>query len=233
MAPQQVLITRPEPGASELAAELRGLAGAIVSPLMRIEMREVVVPEGTRALVLTSANGARALGPWRGGPRLAWCVGDRTAAEAAALGYEARSAGGDADALVALLAARGAGPLLHVRGTHARGEVAARLTAAGLPCAEAVAYDQPFVPLTRAARAALAGPDPLVVPLYSPRAARRLAELAGNAAAPLHIIALSPAVAAAAHPLGPALVAERPDARAMLNAVLRRLADDGSGLDRR
>ena len=227
MTPQQVLITRPEPGASELA---RALGGGIVSPVMRVAPRELALPEGLAGLVLTSANGVRALGGR--GPRLAWCVGDRTAAEAEAAGYEAHSAGGDSDALVALIAAHGAGPLLHVRGAHARGDVAARLTAAGVPCAEAVAYDQPFVPLTAEAEAALAGTAPLLVPLYSPRAAARLAVLARNAAAPLHVVAMSPAVARAARPLGPARVAERPDADAMLLTVRECLANDPPGLDR-
>ena len=226
MLPQQVLITRPEPGATALA---RAIGGGIVSPLMEIVARPVALPGGAEP-IFTSANGVRAVGSGRG---RAWCVGDRTAEAARAAGFDAVSAGGDAEALVAcvLAAARGAA-LVHVRGAHARGDVAARLTAAGLTCAETVAYDQPERPLTAEAEAALAGDVPLVVPLYSPRGARLLSRHAGNIRAPLDILALSAAVAEAAAPLGRAETAPRPDGAAMLSMIGARLRQAGPGLDR-
>ena len=235
MGRQQVLVTRPEPGAGELARAVEGMgARAVVSPLMSLVPLPFDVPSGLAGLIVTSRSGARALGRWRmGRPRRAWCVGERTERELRDLGYEALAVGGDAETLAGRLPGLAEGPLLHVRGVHARGDVAARLSASGLPCAEAIAYDQPALPLTQEARTALAGPDALIVPLYSPRAARLLirgiAEMDGNARAPLHIVAMSDAVAREAP--GPAQIAARPDAEAMLEAIAARLARGGAGLD--
>jgi uroporphyrinogen-III synthase len=115
------------------------------------------------------------------------------------------------------------GPFLHARGREARGEVAARLRAAGIGCVEAVVYDQVALPLSAEAQALLAGDAPVLVPLFSPMSAARLAAaLAGiPLRAPLLVAAMSPAVSAAwtgPAPLGLA-VARRPDAPAMLDAL--------------
>lgn len=147
-------------------------------------------------MIFTSETGVEAAvaGGWSL-PRTAYCVGDRTAQAAQAAGFAARSAGGDATALVALLTGeRPPGRLLHLRGAEARGDVAATLTAAGIPTDEAVVYDQKEQPLTDAARALLCGDAPVIVPLFSPRSAR-LFVAAGDWRAPLWIAALSPTVA--------------------------------------
>lgn len=225
MLPQQVLITRPEPGASELA---RAIGGGIVSPLMEIVLRPAALPEGAEP-IFTSVNGVRAVGAGRG---RAWCVGERTAEAAEAAGFDAVAGRGDADGLVAYVAARAGRPLIHVRGAHARGDVAARLRAAGHDCAEMIAYDQPERPLTAEAIAALSGSEPLVVPLYSPRAAQLLSRHAGNIRARLDILALSAAVAEAAAPLGIAETAARSEGAAMLALIEGRLRQAGAGLDR-
>jgi len=157
----------------------------------------------------------------------AWCVGAHTAAVARTLGFAATAAGADAEALVAALSARPpAAPLLHPRGVHARGDIAARLSAAGIPTAEVVVYDQRALPLSPAALAAAAGSAPLVVPLFSPRTAALAAAGLRGAAAPLRAAAISPAVAEAWARAGgtPAAVAVRPDAAAMLALTARLLA---------
>ncbi|MDP7310868.1 MAG: uroporphyrinogen-III synthase, partial [Alphaproteobacteria bacterium] len=60
----RALITRPREDAEELAQELRrrGLI-PVLAPLLTIRNRAGVVPQldGVQALLLTSANGARAL----------------------------------------------------------------------------------------------------------------------------------------------------------------------------
>jgi uroporphyrinogen-III synthase len=178
--------------------------------------------------VFTSAEGAQHFAA--GDPRRdlpAWCVGAHTAAVARGLGFDAADAGADADALVAALAARPpAAPLLHARGVHSRGDVAARLSAAGLPTAEVVVYDQRSLPLSPAARAAAASSAPLVVPLFSPRTAALAALVLRDAAAPVRAAAISPAAAAAWARAGgrPAAVAARPDAATMLALTGRLLA---------
>jgi uroporphyrinogen-III synthase len=150
-----------------------------------------------------------------------FAVGDATAQAARRAGLRVQVAGGDAQALLRHLAAvRPAGPLLHVRGEHARGDVAARLCQTGLETREVVLYRQILLPPNDAARRALRGSAPVVVPLFSPRTAEQFAAQ-HTGRAPLYIAAMSRAVAdKVAHlPVRRLLVAERPDAPAMLNAL--------------
>ena len=230
-----VLLTRPLPQGARFAAMLRDRFGPglriVASPLLAPALRPGPPPPGPfAAVILTSETGARAAARWRDGlPRLAWCVGDRTAEVAAEGGFRARSAAGDADALVAaILADPPPGPVLHLRGGDSRGDVAARLAAAGLPARDLVVYDQRAQPLTDEAAALLTGAAPVLAPLFSPRTAARLAAERDRLAlpAPLVLVALSAAVAGAAPPRAGdrAILAARPDAAAMLEAVAAGLA---------
>ncbi|KUF10190.1 uroporphyrinogen-III synthase [Pseudoponticoccus marisrubri] len=235
MAAPVLLMTRPEPAAREVIAALRARGldfRAVISPLIGIAVTGPLPDTaGLRGLVITSANGVRA---WcaLGGPRdlPVFAVGDATARTAREAGMVADSAGGDAAALVARLSAqRPAAPLCHLRGRHARGDVAARLSAAGIETREAVIYDQPEQPLSAEARAALDGDSPVVAPLYSPRTATLMAQMlaARPPKAPLCVAAMSETVAkplAALHNRS-LRIAARPDSDAMLDAVAGLLAD--------
>ncbi|MFP4571067.1 uroporphyrinogen-III synthase [Rhodosalinus sp.] len=224
-----LLLTRPAEASERFAAQLRGVLGArtpkvLIAPLMRLDYAGRL-PEMTRVagLIFTSANGVRAYAV-AGGPRdlPAWAVGDATAEAARRAGIPARAAGGDARALLDLMVReRPPGPLLHVRGEHARGDVARKLRVAGLDTRETVLYRQILLPLGDAARAALEGRAPVVVPLFSPRTAVQFATQHGGRA-PLLVAAMSEAVAReVAHlPAVRLLTAERPDAPAMLRAVV-------------
>lgn len=225
----RLLLTRPWAASRRFLAACEAARGApipaILGPVLEIRPVEVRLPDPPAALILTSENGASRAGELRLGPLRAWCVGPRTAAVARAGGLEVVEAGPNAEGLVAaLLAARPQGPLLHLRGEHARGDVAGRLRAAGLDAREAVAYRQEALPPTPEARAALDGGNPLVAPLFSPRSAALLA--AWSPRAPLHVAAMSGAVAAAARPLAPASLrtAPSPEAGAMVEATLDALA---------
>jgi uroporphyrinogen-III synthase len=224
----RLLLTRPLPAARRFLSALEAAHGgpvpAIISPVLEIRPVPVVLPRRPAALILTSENGAARLGELGLGGLPAWCVGPRTAAVARDQGAQVIEARPDAEGLLtALLGTRPSGPLLHLRGEHARGDLAARLRAAGLPAEEAVAYRQEALPPTPEAQAALAGPGPLVVPLFSPRSAMLLG--GWNLRAPLRVVALSDAVAGAAAPLGPVrlLVAAAPDGAAMVELTLQAL----------
>ncbi len=205
-----LLITRPDAAAARFLADLRPACAvpfvAVVSPLIGIAAVLADVPQaGLTAIVVTSENGAEraaSLGLPRGMP--AFCVGARTAEVVRNGGFVPIVAGGNADALVAMILSRGVrGRLLHLRGAHVRGDVAARLQGPGLRCDEAVVYDQVEQPLSADARAALAGPGPVVAPLFSPRTVSILARNLPFMA-PVHVIAISAAVADAAAILRPA-----------------------------
>lgn len=211
----RILLTRPQAQSLRFAESL-GLP-CLISPLMAPRFLTPVVPPHA-AVILTSETGAEAAARLVA-PTFAFCVGDRTASTARSLGFQASSAAGDAEALIAHILAAPVSPLLHLRGREARGEIAARLTSAGVPTAEAVAYAQEEQPLSPEALAALHGTAPLILPLFSPRSATLLARVVPRA--PLTVVAMSAAVAEAARGLDPdPLIATRPDAAAMREATL-------------
>jgi uroporphyrinogen-III synthase len=220
-----LLMTRPKAASERFAAELRaeGLRfRTVISPLFSIEVAEVL-PQvaGIRGLIFTSANGVRS---WQalGGPTdlPVYAVGSATAQAAGAAGMQAHSAEGDVDTLCRwLIAHEPPTPLLHVHGRHVRGDLAAQLSQGGLPCSDAVVYDQPSVPLSAEARAALAGDAPVIAPVFSPRTGFLLLE--EGAKAPLLVAAMSEAVAKALAPLHKRKmkVARRPESDAMREVV--------------
>lgn len=217
MTPTLVL-TRPAPQSDEIAAALGGSVPVIVSPVMRI-MAADACPDLSvyDGIVLTSANALGFAPALSGKP--AWCVGKRTAAAAEEAGADVRLAARDADDLV--LRFNGVGPLIHLRGAHARGQIAERLNAAGIETDEAVIYRQEALDLTPDARAALAGDASVVLPLYSPRSARLVAAQIGKLGPALVAIAMSDAVARAwQESTGHAAeVADAPTGDAMLGAI--------------
>ena len=223
-----VLLTRPESEAQHFAEALIRRFGAkvrpVIAPLMAVEFLTPVLPRGPfAAVVFTSSAGVEgAMRLTADLPRLAWCVGAKTAARAEAAGFHARSADGDAEALIAaILADPPRGRLLHLRGEATQGAVAERLTAAGTATEAAVVYRQTPQPLPPQARGLLRLEGPVIVPLFSPRSAALFADAAGDARADLHLVAMSAAVAVAARDLPPAslTLAARPDAGAMLDAI--------------
>ena len=230
------MITRPREDARAVVEELaaRGI-DSMVEPVLEI------VPlatgdldlDGVQAVLVTSANGARALGATsqRDIPVLA--VGDATAAAARDAGFAAVAvAGGDVAALAALAAERcnpGAGPLVHVSGSAVAGDLAGRLAARGFTVRREVLYEaRAASALSRDATAALSGGDVDAVLLYSPRTAeafvalvRRAGLVAGLRRA--RALCLSGAVADAARGIAwrEVCVAARPDQTVLLDLVGR------------
>ena len=223
-----VLLTRPAAQSASFAqsmqARVEGLR-VIVSPLMTTVFLTVTLPKDPlQGVVLTSQTGAEAAGRLRTQlPDLAYCVGDRTAQVAREAGFRVQSAQGDAEALLALILREKPQALIHLRGREARGDLAQRLSAAGVFTQERVVYAQDAQPLSDEAVAVLSGKAPVLVPLFSPRSAEILgAAWQGLAThAPLVVVAISQAVAEAAAfcPTKPVLSAH-PDAPSMLDAVL-------------
>ncbi|WP_245834303.1 uroporphyrinogen-III synthase [Yoonia maricola] len=225
-----VILTRPKAQSESFAAELRaGWDGPpvdiIVSPLIEIVSVKVTCP-APDAVIFTSANGVSASGQF-GLPQglNAWCVGPKTAKLAHDAGFDPIVGPGDADGLVAdVIAARPKGKLAHIRGMHARGDISIRLNAAGITCADVVAYDQKALALTPEAKSTIAAQNTVIFPLFSPRSATILNDK-GPFVAPTLVIALSEAVKSAVSPniSRQITVADRPDGSAMLAAVLEML----------
>ncbi len=233
-APQKirVIVTRPEPDASAFAAMLaaRGMT-AILSPVLRIELREIANEiGGAAAVAFTSANGVRsylAAGGDRG--LRAFAVGAATAAAARAGGLETvHSGAGDVAALARQIVDGGdcgSADILHVVGRDEAGDLVGALAARGLRARRVIGYAaEPVGDLSGEAIDALKRGG-ASVSLFSARSARLLRAatagarldgfLGGNNAA-----CLSAAVAAAAgEGWRLKLVATRPDAAALIDAI--------------
>ncbi len=229
----RVMITRPREDARPLAEALtaRGVE-TLIEPMLEI-VRVVgarIDLAGVQAVLLTRANGARALAAAtevRDVTVLA--VGAATAAAAAGFA-RVEAAGGDV-AAVADLAASGcapaAGVLVHVAGSHVAGDLAGRLTKRDFTLRRETLYTaERAAALSDAAVAALRQGAIDAVLLFSPRTACSFVTLAARASvtadlAHVRALCLSAAVAEAAGTVAwRALdVAVRPDQEALLALV--------------
>lgn len=241
----RVLITRPEREATALATALHARGHVpVIAPLFRLDFLHppagfAEALAGCQAVLLTSANGARALAEasaQRSKPILA--VGDTTAATAEGLGFTSvTSAAGDSAALTQLgrerLAAT-AGPLLHVSGVDVAGELAPELASAGFEVRRFALYEARAVTdLPDSARAALEARALDVATFFSPRAAElfaRLAAAAGLSETCRNVTALAISPAALAPllilPFKAAVAAAKPSRQAVLDEI-DRLAEAG------
>ena len=241
----RVLITRPEREAVTLATALsqRGHV-PVIAPLFRLEILHPPADfsaslAACQAVLLTSANGARALAEaseQRGRPILS--VGDTTAATAEGLGFNAvTSAAGDGAALVELVRQRldpKAGPLVHVGGVDLALDLGEALSRHGFDVRRFALYDaRAESVLPDSARAALQARALDAATFFSPRAASQFAKLVGEAGLAdslrsVTAIGISPAVLA---PLGKlpfkaTVSAARPTRQAVLDEI-DRLAEAG------
>lgn len=196
----RALVTRPMEDATPLVAALRRRGiDSLVEPMLSI----VPLPDPAidldhvQALVVTSANGARAFAAaCRRRDLPVYAVGDASAAVARELGFaRVESAAGDVVALADLVARRadpGAGALCHTAGGVGAGDLAGRLGALGFTVRRARLYEaRPAEAFSRRLRAALRRlrdddrPAPAArlrwVLFFSPRTAATFVSLSGAA----------------------------------------------------
>lgn len=186
---RRVCVTRAEPGASATAVRLIAHGcEPLVAALSQIEPVQALGedPAAAAAFAVTSANAVRAfcaVSSLRDRPVFA--VGDATAAAAREAGFGAVfSADGDVDALAGLIADRwrpGDGPIWHLRGEAAAGDLAGALSALGFAVQEAVVYRAvAAATLPAALDHALAARTIDAILFHAPAAARIFAHLAGG-----------------------------------------------------
>jgi uroporphyrinogen-III synthase len=147
----RLLVTRPEPDATELKAHLvaRGHE-VLIEPLIVVSFEEddPVDLDGVQALIATSRNGLRALAkrpvPEEARSLPLFAVGPGTAATARALGFERVVRGpSSAQGLVTLIAERAevnGGPLLHLAGDTLAFDFAPELKRIGFHVLRPVVY---------------------------------------------------------------------------------------------
>lgn len=223
-----LLLTRPEPASRAFVRDLSEITRAsvdiLINPLLSIHVTGPLPSlNGVTGLIFTSAN---ALDAYRtlGGEQIdipAITVGETTGMAARALGFAVDVAGGTAEHVVQhVLESRYRGPLLHLKGAQSIGNIAQRLTDAGVPTGEAVIYRQESEVFKGETKAALSQDRPTIAPVFSPRTARQLrAESEGMGT--LQFAAISASVADA---LGPdaasrTRIAQMPSREAMVRLV--------------
>ena len=183
-----VLLTRPEDDAARTAQALTARGHTVlVAPLMRLETVDGAFGGPFAAVLLTSANAARALTDSARAElaRLpAYTVGARTAQAAREVGFaQVESADGALADLVRLVSTRRpVGRLLYLAGEDRAGDLAGDLAAHGIMVETSVIYRTvPVEALPEDAVRALAAGRIDAVLHYSRRSALTLLHLAGKA----------------------------------------------------
>lgn len=189
----RLLLTRPEADSAALAQVLRSMGHeTVIAPLLTIRfIEDAEIPaRDWQALLVTSANGARALGHHPAAALLkgvaVLAVGEASAEAAAEQGFtNVRAAGGDVDTLAALAAAEldpAKGPLLHAAGSAVAGDLVSLLGSRGFDVERVVLYEAekaerlPGDVLADLKQGTLDG-----ALFYSPRTARHFAQLVTKA----------------------------------------------------
>lgn len=229
----RVLLTRPAHDAEVLAERLTAAGHEVIlAPLLRIAYLAgpTIDLNSIAAVLLTSANGARALANRTAARDVAvFAVGDATARTARDLGFtNVTSAQGDVGDLIALVR-RALAPcrLLHVAASVSAGDLAEKLGEAGFTVERMIAYEaRPADVLPAAAAQALRAGNVDAALFYSPRTARIFVDLVRQAGLEHTLIevtaaALSDAVAATLQSLcwRRIVIAKEPTEAALLSAI--------------
>lgn len=229
-----VLLTRPVAPASRIRQMLGSDVHVILSPVIEIEPVAFSIDlSDYDTLIFASQHAVQSISGLAGlAGKQAFVVGEQTAKAARALGMSVVASLGNADDLVAsIIAHRPKGKALFVRGVHSRGDIENCLKSFGLETDSVVTYDQKEQSLSSQAQRIFCGNRAVVLPLFSPRSARLMAqkfrECSGTA--PLTVIGLSAAVLAAWGDLASdvAVAVDKPTSQAMVEEILqqvRRLA---------
>ncbi len=194
---------------------------------IRPMLSQPLVVDEDCVLIFTSARAVEALPKPVPIHLSAVCVGPATATAARRYGFrDVVDIAGDGDRLVEMLSASPSTRYLHVRGADTTGNIAERLTLAGRPTDEVVAYEA--VAATSAPKAVHTGivsGDIDAVALFSPRTAAIFRSLARpdwtERLNRMILYAISPAVAEPVQGLrfSDVVVADRPSGEAMRAAI--------------
>lgn len=221
-----VLVTRPETSATAFVDVLRDHAGKfvpLIAPAFGFEDVPHSLPPFDMA-IFTSKAGVSTAPDGEG--RIAWCVGDMTAQAARDNGYTARSAQGDANALVeVILDRRPAGSLVHIRGETSHGNVSDRLNAAGLTCADVISYRKSRRDKPNDLTDILSAGRTIILPIFSAETVSIIQDW-GLPLSGAHIVAISPKVGRMTEVMQPiaVTVVDTPDVASMTQAVVRLIA---------
>lgn len=222
-----LLVTRPVETAKNFAKavsdQLEISIPIIFSPALEIVPASIPEVGPIDHLIATSTNGLRQASRLNVSVRhTTWCVGRKTTEFANALGLNARFAGENVEELLVLLSKESPkGTMVHLSGTHVRGDIAGELEKMGMNARRIIAYDQKLNSPTNEAINALSGKFPVVWPVFSPRSASHLR--ATVITAPMQVIAISAVVKGEVLRFAnvEVAVATQPDEIRMVDATVR------------
>ena len=183
---KRVLITRPEPGATETAGRVTALGFLpIVAPILSIVATDVRAPDHVAATILTSRNAIAACSRSLH-DRPVFAVGTATAGQATEAGFRrVFNADGDAMALVTLIAdtlSPADGPLFLPTGQGQGSGLATCLRQRGFRVLRRIAYQADCVPvLPKLAEAQLAQGLLAIAMFFSSETSRHFARLIQSA----------------------------------------------------
>ncbi len=230
-----LLLTRPQAASERFLGQVEAMLGhripAVISPVLEIQPVADIPDIGPEVTLIFTSGHAVEMARDAGvlADRKCLTIGERTTELAKTAGADAEVLGEDIATFIAAAEKRPPeSSALHLRGVHSRGDLASRLGALGWDVSEAIVYDQKSVPLSRAAERLLSINAPVVLPVFSPRSAR-FASSAGSGAAPLHVIAMSEAVAQAWQGGGSLDVLKNPTSDAMTLKVAEAFRRDHLG----
>jgi uroporphyrinogen-III synthase len=227
-----LVLTRPLRQSARFLAQLQVRLGAdiahMMSPVLQIDVLDPHPQFTTQdTLIFTSENAVLAIAQSLAGMR-AFCVGQRTAKAAQDKGCDTICADGDARDLIALvLSSAPTGRLVHLRGTHTRGDIQETLAAKGLDVVERCIYTQRAVPLDVPSLSTVPIGSALIFPVFSPRTAEIIAQDVENLANRCNFICISdatskPFLALECQSLS---VSNAPNGAAMIDAVAHVVQD--------
>mgnify|MGYP003640622585 CR=1 FL=1 len=235
----RLLVTRPDEDAGPLMAVLEAMGHqAFHMPLMVIRYLDAEIPvRDWQALLVTSANGVRALAARGAVARLAavpvMAVGEASAAAARAAGFQSVTAsGGDVGRLVETVGGQlraDGGPLLHLAGSVLAGDLKGLLEERGYGVERVVLYEAEVASsLPEVGRGLVTGGGVDGVLFFSPRTAVTFAGLMRDEGLGVHLarlsaFCLSQAVADALKTsgFGQVLVSDAPTQEALLALTMR------------
>ncbi|MDE0306403.1 MAG: uroporphyrinogen-III synthase [Albidovulum sp.] len=197
----------------------------VLSPLLEtVRLESDIDLSSFETIVFSSANGVKALAENRPATgAVAYCVGDQTAAAAAAVGYRTISANGSARDLAELVAKLWSGEkMVYACGRSTAFDLAGFLAARCVPIEVAVLYDQKPLKINTEAKIA-ASEESCLFPVYSARTGRILAREVRSISDNSHVVAcMSESIAEEVSPLRwKSVVAGRPDAESLMETIIR------------
>lgn len=220
-----ILISRPKEDGDALAQQLAQSdpdVRTIIAPVLEIvETSDEATHQAFDIVILTSRHAAPAAKRLYSQTPVI-CVGSATAQRALELGLKAISVDGTASDIIDHVLKQKVKSAIHMCGAHHRGDIAERLSAAGLTAKRQVVYSQNPLAFSSEVQADIEQINHLTVPLFSPRSAQIISKNLSHFQGRIDLVAISEICANAWSGPEPKqiTISETPNAASMFRAIV-------------